>query len=81
MFSNSLPIIEIHNTGHALQNKTNFTGWYCFAKNRQNNNRNTRGQNWPQTFLGDVLFCDFDFVSFIWLNIFACKHVIGNQIN
>ena len=38
MFSNSLPIIEIHNTGHALKKKTNLTGWYarvnwhCFAK-------------------------------------------------
>ena len=46
MFSNSLPIIEIHNTGHALQNKTNLTDWYarvnwqCFAKYRQNNGRN-----------------------------------------
>ena len=29
MFSNSLPIIEIHNTGHALQNKIILTGWYA----------------------------------------------------
>ena len=27
MFSNTLPIIEIHNTGHDLQSKTNLTHW------------------------------------------------------
>ena len=60
MFWNSLPIIEIHNTGYALQNKTNLTGsyarvnWQCFAKNRQNNFRNTGGQNWSKTFWGGV---------------------------
>ena len=38
MFSNSLPIIEIYNTGHAFRDKTKRTGWYasinwqCFAK-------------------------------------------------
>ena len=60
MFWNSLPIIEIYNTGHAFQNKTKLTGWYarvswqCFAKNRQNNGRNTGGQNWPTNFFGGV---------------------------
>ena len=45
MFSKSLPIIEIHNRVYALQNITNFIGWYarvnwqCFAKNSQNNGR------------------------------------------
>ena len=45
MFGNSLPIIEIYNTGHAFQNKTNLTGWYAkvnwqfISKNRQNNGR------------------------------------------
>ena len=55
MFSHSLPIVEIHNTGHALQNKTNLTwyvrvNWQCFAKNHQNNGRNTGAQNWPKLF-------------------------------
>ena len=60
MFSNLLPIIEIYNTGHALRDKTKRTGWYasinwqCFAKNRQNNGRNTGERNWPKTFLGGV---------------------------
>ena len=54
--SNSLPIIEIHNTGHVLQNQTSLIGWYvrvnwqCFAKNRQNNIRNPGVRNWPKTF-------------------------------
>ena len=42
-------IIEIHNTGHVRQNRANLTGWYTrvnwhrFAKNRQNDGRNTGG--------------------------------------
>ena len=31
MFSNSLPFIEIHATGHALQNKTYLAGYYARA--------------------------------------------------
>ena len=60
MFSNSPPIIEIYNTGHALQNKTYLIGqytradWQCFAKSQQNIGRNTGGHNWPKTFLGGV---------------------------
>ena len=62
-FSNSLPIIEIHNTWHALQNKSILTGsyarvnWQCFAKNRQNNFRNTGNQNWPKNFFGGGGLC------------------------
>ena len=60
MLSNSLPIIEIHNTGHALQNKANLTGWYarfnwqCFVKNRQNNGHNTGAKTDLKPFLGGV---------------------------
>ena len=62
MFLNSPPIIEIYDTGYALQNKTYLTGqyaranWECVAKNDQNNSRNTGSHNWPKTFYGRCIY-------------------------
>ena len=56
MFSNSQPIIEIHNTGQAIQNNIYLIGLYartklkCFAQHHPNNDSNTRGRYWPYTF-------------------------------
>ena len=42
--------------GHAIQNETYLTGlyerayWLRFAKNHQNNDRNSGGHNWPKLF-------------------------------
>ena len=61
IFLNPLQIIDIHNTGHALPNKTYHiynhlarANWQPFNKKSSQNGHNSGIHKWPKTFLGGV---------------------------